>query len=227
VSAAGSPSPAPGLFAERLRAGLPASAADGTVLQCAVPPASAPVETVEGAAALPPVRERQAEAAGAEPPLPGAPEGTASARKRGRRRREGHPYQIFFHAPATARDAMWNLIAPGGRPCSGFVPGPAATLCSAFWSGRGAGANEGGGRNQGTTPAEPGIPCDDKSLPISSPHIAVGLSVSLNSGCAPRRGRGSEARRSCAASFSLLLHEGRRAPGWNWNFINSRFVTSG
>ena len=96
VSAAGSSSPAPGLFAERLRASLPAPAADGTVLQCGVPPASAPVEAVEDAAPLPPVREGQAEAAGAEPPLPGAPEGTASARKRCRRRREGHPYQFLF-----------------------------------------------------------------------------------------------------------------------------------
>ena len=227
MSAAGSSSPAPGLFAERLRASLPAPAADGTVLQCGVPPASAPVEAVEDAAPLPPVRERQAEAAGAESPLPGAPEGTASARKRCRRRREGHPYQFFFRAPAIARAAMRSSTGVGDRPCSGFVPGPAATLCSAFWSGRGAGANDGGGRNQGTTPAEPGIPCGDKSLPISSRHIAVGLSIPLSLGCAQRRGRGSEARRSCAASFSLLLHAGRRAPGWNWNFINSRFVTSG
>ena len=184
------------------------------------------MEAVEGTAPLSPVPEWKAETAGPERSLPGTPEGTASARKRCHHRREGHPYQIFFRAAAIARAAMRSSTGVGDRPCSGFVPGPAATLCSAFWSGRGAGANEGGGRNQGTTPAEPGIPCDDKSLPISSPHIAVGLSVSLNSGCAPRRGRGSEARRSCAASFSLL-HEGRRAPGWNWNFINSRFVTSG
>ena len=196
MSAAGSSSPAPGLFAERLRASLPAPAADGTVLLCGVRPASAPVEAVEGAATLPPVRERQAEAAGAKPPLPGAPEGTASARKRCRRRREGHPYQIFFRAPATARAAMRSSTGVGGRPCSGFVPRPAATLCSAFGSGRGAGAHGGGGRDKGTTPAEPGIPCGDKSPPISSRHIAVGLSVSLSSGCAPRRGRGSEARRS-------------------------------
>lgn len=196
MSAAGSSSPAPGLFAERLRASLPAPAADGTVLLCGVRPASAPVEAVEGAAPLLPVRERQAEATGAEPPLPGAPKGTASARKRYRRRREGHPYQFFFRAPATARAAMRSSTGVGGRPCSGFVPRPAATLWSPFWSGRGAGAQGGGGRDKGTTPAEPGIPCGDKSLPISSRHIAVGLSVSLSSGCAPRRGRGSEARRS-------------------------------
>ncbi len=121
MSAAGSSSPAPGLFAERLRASLPAPAADGTVLLCGVRPASAPVEAVEGAAPLPPVGERQAEATGAEPPLPGAPEGTASARKRCRRRREGHPYQIFFRAPATARAAMRSSTAAGGRPCSGSV----------------------------------------------------------------------------------------------------------
>lgn len=196
MSAAGSSSPAPGLFAERLRASLPAPAADGTVLLCGVRPASAPVEAVEGAAPLPPVGERQAEAAGTEPALPGAREGTASARRRCRRRREGHPYQIFFRAPATARAAMRSSTGVGGRPCSGFVPRPAATLCSAFGSGRGAGAHGGGGRDKGTTPAEPGIPCGDKSPPISSRHIAVGLSVSLSSGCAPRRGRGSEARRS-------------------------------
>ena len=196
MSAAGSSSPAPGLFAERLRASLPAPAADGTVLLCGVRPASAPVEAVEGAAPLLPVRERQTEATGAEPPLPGAPKGTASARKRYRRRREGHPYQIFFRAPATARAAMRSSTGVGGRPCSGFVPRPAATLCSAFGSGRSAGAHGGGGRDKGTTPAEPGIPCGDKSPPISSRHIAVGLSVSLSSGCAPRRGRGSEARRS-------------------------------
>jgi hypothetical protein len=139
----------------------------------------------------------------------------------------GSSLSIFFRAPAPARAAMRSSTGVGDRPCSGFVPGPAATLCSAFWSGRGAGANDGGGRNQGTTPAEPGIPCGDKSLPISSRHIAVGLSIPLSLGCAPRRGRGSEARRGCAASFSLLLHAGRRAPGWNWNFINSRFVTNG
>ena len=196
MSAAGSSSPAPGLFAERLRASLPAPAADGTVLQCGVRPASAPVEAVEGAAPLPPVGERQAEAAGAEPPLPGAPEGTASARKRCRCRREGHPYQIFFRAPATARAAMRSSTGVGGRPCSGSVVRPVATRWNGFCSGRGAGANDGGGRNQGTTPAEPGIPCGDESLPISSRHIALGLSVSLSSGCAPRRGRGSEARRS-------------------------------
>ena len=195
MSAAGSSSPAPGLFAERLRSSLPAPAADGTVLLCGVRPASTPVEAVEGAAPLPPVRERQAEAAGAEPSLPRAPEGTASARKRCHCRREGHPYQIFFRAPATARAAMRSSTGVGGRPCSGFVLRPAATLCSAFGSGKGAGAHGGGGRDQGTTPAEAGIPCDDKSLPISSRHIAVGLSVSLSSGCAPRRGRGSEARR--------------------------------
>jgi hypothetical protein len=196
VSAAGSSSPAPGLFAERLRASLPTPAADDTVLQCGVRPASAPVEAVEGAAPLLPVRERQAEATGAEPPLPGAPKGTASARKRYRRRREGHPYQIFFRAPATARAAMRSSTEVGGRPCSGSVVRPVATPWNGFYSGRGAGAHGGGGRDKGTTPAEPGLPCGDKSLPISSRHIAVGLSVSLSSGCAPRRGRGSEARRS-------------------------------
>jgi hypothetical protein len=196
VSAAGSSSPAPDLFAERLRASLPAPAAAGTVLQCGMPPASTPVEAVEGTAPLLPVRERQAEATGAEPPLPGAPKGTASARKRYRRRREGHPHQIFFRAPATGRAAMRSSTGVGGRPYSGFVPRPAATLCSAFGSGRGAGAHGGGGRDKGTTPAEPGILCGDESLPISSRHIALGLSVSLSSGCAPRGGRGSEARQS-------------------------------
>jgi len=153
------------------------------------------VEAVEGAAALPPVRERQAEAAGAEPPLPPARQGTASARKRCRHRREGHPCKIFFRAPATARGAMWSLIAAGGRPCSGSVVRPVATRWNGFGSGRGAGAND-GSRNEGTRPAEPGIPSGDESLPISSRHIALGLSVSLSSSCAPRRGRGSEVRQS-------------------------------
>ena len=98
-----------------------APAADGTVLLCGVRPASAPVEAVEGAAPLLPVGERQAEATGAEPPLPGAPKGTASARKRYRCRREGHPYAIVFRAPATARAAMRSSTGVGGRPCSGFV----------------------------------------------------------------------------------------------------------
>src|SRR5208337_215522 len=106
----------------------------------------APVEAVEGAATLPPVRERQAEAAGSEPPLPGVPEGTASARNRCRHRREGHPYHIFFRAPATGRAAMWSLIAAGGRPCSGSVARPVATRWNGFYSGRDAGANDGWGR---------------------------------------------------------------------------------
>lgn len=196
MSAAGSSSPAPGLFAERLRASLPAPAAAGTVLQCGLPPASTPVEAVEGTAPLLPVRERQAEATGAEPSLPGAPKGTASARKRYRRRREGHPYQIFFRAPATARAAMRSSTGVGGRPYSGFVVRPVVTRWNGFCCGRGAGAHGGGGCDKGTTPAQHGIPCGDKSLPISSRHIAVGLSVSLSSGCPPRRGRGSEGRRS-------------------------------
>jgi hypothetical protein len=121
---------------------------------------------------------------------------------------------------------MRSSTGVGGRPCSGSVVRPVATRWNGFYSGRGAGAND-GSRNEGTTPAQPGIPCGDKSLPISSRHIAVGRSLSLSLGCAPRRGRGSEPAAVGAASFSLLLHEGRRTQGWNWKFINSRFVTSG
>jgi len=116
------------VFAEGLWADLPAPAADDTLLLRGVPGAGAPVEGVEGAATLPSVPERPAEAAGPEPPLPGAPEGTTSARKRCRHRCEGHPYEIFFRAAATARDAMWSLITPGGRRCNAFVLTFAATL---------------------------------------------------------------------------------------------------
>jgi len=55
--------PAPGLFAEGLRAGLPTAAADGALLQWGVSGGSAPVEAVEGTATLSPVPKRQAEAA--------------------------------------------------------------------------------------------------------------------------------------------------------------------
>jgi predicted nucleic acid-binding Zn ribbon protein len=50
----------------------------------------------KGAATLSRVPERQAEAAGSEPPLSSTPEGAASARKRCPHRCEGHPYDFLF-----------------------------------------------------------------------------------------------------------------------------------
>jgi len=91
-------------------------------------------------------------------------------------RREGHPYKIFFRAPCaslragsvTARVAMRGFNAAGGRPCSGFVPRPAAALWSGFSSGRGAGANDRVNRNSGNRRGEPIHPSGAESPSISS-----------------------------------------------------------
>src|SRR5439155_24853363 len=97
-----------------------APTADDALLQRGVPQASAPVEGVEGWATLPPVPGRQAEAAGSKPPLPRAPEGRTRTKNRRRQWREGHPYQIFFRAPATVRAAMRSSSAAGGHPLQRF-----------------------------------------------------------------------------------------------------------
>jgi hypothetical protein len=186
------------------------------------------MEAVEGAAAISPIPERQAKAAGSEPPLPGAPEGTTSARNCCRNRREGHSYKIFFRAPATVPDAMGNLSTPGGRPYNAFVPMPAATLWSEFCSGRGAGGNGDSSRSEGETFEELGAPCGNESLPIWSGHIALGAAVSLSSACGQGEEGGARPAAVGAASFSLLLRlEGEpEDEAWNWNFINSIFAAS-
>jgi hypothetical protein len=171
VPAAGSPSPKPGLFAERLRTGLPAPAAADALLQRGVLREGASVEAVEGAATLPPVSQRQAETAGSKPPLSGAPEGRARTKNRRSQGREGHPYKIFFRAPfaslragsVTAPDATTVSGARGGRPCSGSVPRPAAALWSEFSSGRGAGASDRVNRNCGNRRGEPTHPSGDEA----------------------------------------------------------------
>ena len=176
MPAAGSPSPESGLSAEGLRTGLPTPAAADTLLQRGVPRAGTPLEGVEGAATLPPIGRRQAEATGSKPPLPGAPEGRARTKNRRSQRREGHPYKIFFRAPfaslragsVTARVAMRGFNAAGGRPCSGFVPRPAAALWSGFSSGRGAGADDRVNRNSGNRRGEPIHPSGAESPSISS-----------------------------------------------------------
>jgi hypothetical protein len=96
------------------------------------------------APAISSIAERQAKAASSEPPLPGAPQGTASIRRP--HRPEGHPCQIFFRVPATARVATAGLAGVGGHRCRGFVPWPVAALWSEFLSGRDAGANGYGSR---------------------------------------------------------------------------------
>lgn len=126
------------------------------------------------------------------------------AARNGRLRREGHPYEIFFRTPATARAAIRSSIGVGGHPYNGFVPQPAATLWSAFWSGRGAGVSGGSNRSGEETPQEPGVPCGDKSLPISSGHIALTLAVSISSACAQPEEEGVRSVEDHAASFSLL-----------------------
>lgn len=55
--------------------------------------------------------------------------------------REGHPYQVFFCAPATALDATPFSGAPGDPRCSVFVLWPVVMLWSGFWDGKDAGAN--------------------------------------------------------------------------------------
>ena len=57
------------------------------------------------------------------------------------RPREGHPYQIFFRAPATVLDATTFSGGPGDHRCNVFVLWPAVMLWSEFWSGRDAGAS--------------------------------------------------------------------------------------
>ena len=121
------PSAQAAVFAEGLWAGLPAPAADDTLLLRGVSGAGRPVEGVEGAATLPPISERQAEATGARPPLSGAPEGPARTPNLCPQRGEGHPYEFFFRAPVTARDAMCSSSATGGRPCNASVARPVAT----------------------------------------------------------------------------------------------------
>jgi hypothetical protein len=153
------------------------------------------VAAVEGPAAISPIAHREAEAAGPEPPLPRAQEGAASARNGCISRREGNPYRIFFHVPATARAATGSLTAPGGRRCSGFAPLSAGTLWSASFGGRGVGANGGRMRGELRIPAEPGIPCGPDRRPISSRHIAPTPTIPISSACA-QLGRGSEACRS-------------------------------
>lgn len=76
----------------------------------------------------------------------------------------------FFPVPATVRVAMGNLIAPGGRPSSGFVPPTAATRWSAFGSGSDAGANDGGSQSGGKSLAPPGVPRGDEACRYR-PHI--------------------------------------------------------
>jgi len=151
------------------------------------------------------------------------------------RGREGHPYKIFFHAPfvslrarsVTAPDATTVSGALVGRPCSGFVPRPAATLWSGFWSARGDGAN-GASDPSGRSLREKGARCGAESPLISSGHIALGAGVSLSSACGQGEEGGARPARVGAASFSLLLRlEGEpENEAWNWNFINSIFATS-
>jgi ParB family chromosome partitioning protein len=140
---------------------------------------------VESAATLPPVCRLQAEAAGTKPPLPRAPEGKQS-KNPACQQREGHPYQVFFCAPATALDATTFSGGPADHHCSAFVPGLAAMLWSEFWSGRGAGANgpELGAKRSGVS--------NDENLPISSGHIALAAVVSVISTCAQEEEGGAK-----------------------------------
>jgi ParB/RepB/Spo0J family partition protein len=139
---------------------------------------------MEGTPTLSPVSERQAEAAGSEPSLPGAPEGTGSARNRFGYRCEGHRYEIFFRARVIARDATRSSTAPGDRPCNGSVPMPVVTRWNGFWSASDAGVNDAPARlGPELWPKRPD-PYADKSLPRSSGHIALGLSTPVSSACA-------------------------------------------
>jgi hypothetical protein len=130
----------------------------------------------------------------------------------------------FFRAPATARDAMRSLIVPGGRPCSAFVPPPAATLWSEFSIGSGAGAHCASARRGWKPAAKRLCPGGDESLPIGSGNIALTPAVAITSRCAQGEEEGARPAEVHAASFSVL-QGGRKA--WKWNFIGSNFATSG
>jgi hypothetical protein len=181
-----------------------------------MPREGAPVEAVEGAAALPSFSERQAAAAGSKPPLPGAPKGPASTRNRRYQRREGHPYEIFFPALATAPAAMSSSTGAGDRRSSGFVPQPVATLWNGFVSGSGSGANGDSARSERDLSRKTPGPYGDDNLPISSGHIALAPDISITSACVPHGEEGGARLAEVgAASFSLLLHKrGLRARGW-------------
>jgi hypothetical protein len=75
---------------------------------------------MESAATIPSVGRLQTEAAGAKPPLPRAPKGQGSKNPL-LLEREGHPYEIFFHALATARDATNFFGGLDDRRCNAFV----------------------------------------------------------------------------------------------------------
>ena len=167
------------------------------------------MEAVEGAATLSSVPERQAETAGTEPPLSRAPQGRTRTKNRHPQHREGHLYKIFFRAAATVPAAMRSSSAHGDRPCSGSVPTPAATLWSGFWSGSGAGANDATARPGPELRRKRPDPYADKTLPISSGHIALRLAVSLSSACVQQEEGG--ARPSEVAPLrSLFFNEDKR-----------------
>ena len=168
------------------------------------------MEAVEGAATLSSVPERQAETAGTEPPLSRAPQGRTRTKNRHPQHREGHLYKIFFRAAATVPAAMRSSSAHGDRPCSGSVPTPAATLWSGFWSGSGAGANDATARPGPELRRKRPDPYADKTLPISSGHIALGLSLSLSSACAQQGEEGGVRTAQVALCSLFFFHKDER-----------------
>jgi hypothetical protein len=141
MRAAEAPPPADAaVFAEGVRATLPPTPNSAALLQPGMPRGCPRLAPLEGPTTLPGNGGGQAEAERAKPTLPGAcPEAETLGETAGSGSREGHPYQIFFRAAATAPVATSSLIGAGDLPCNGSARGHAGELGSASGSGNGAG----------------------------------------------------------------------------------------
>jgi hypothetical protein len=118
---------------------------------------------------------------------------------------------------------MRSSIALGDHRCSGFVLRPADTLWSEFWNGNGAGTSERLGQ-QAEARRKKLDPCVDKTLPISSGHIAVTAAVSIISTCTQEEEGGAKSAKWVQLRSLFFIH--RKEQKWNWNFTNWYFVTS-
>jgi hypothetical protein len=130
------------------------------------------------------------------------------------------------------------LLRPSGVLC-GIPAQPAFTPAAVLFPPLPPRAGTGSGAGAALAPTTRGLAVDPssgengqalaamKAADIVRAYCTQSFRVATFSLRTTRRGRGSEARRCCATSFSLLLHEGSEGAGWNWNFINSCFATSG
>jgi len=134
------------VFAERLRAVVPADLGPGAVLQRRVPDGGGTVARLEVPAALPPHGRGPHVSPGAEPASarsPGADAQGHTSRRARRRARVGHHPAKNLRAPVTGLAAMRRSSGPGARRRSDSARGRAGVPSSALWSASGGGAGDG------------------------------------------------------------------------------------